>query len=137
MCGTPLPALIRPRLNAVLAPVCLQTNGSRLRDLAFSDQAKWLAVAEGEAFRVWNPKHQHSQLGSTLAVGNFLGPAFLPSRTAPRRHHRPHYCRADTFQSARLVKKVEFRRFISFGSALSEITSATGTNERLVCRRLN
>jgi WD40 repeat protein len=57
--------------GAVSPPVCLQTNGSRFREAAFSDQAKWLAVADGEALRVWNLKDQPQRPGFALAAGNF------------------------------------------------------------------
>jgi WD40 repeat protein len=57
--------------GAVPPPVCLQTNGSRLRSAAFSDQAKWLAVADRGALRVWNLKHSPRWPGLALAAGSF------------------------------------------------------------------
>jgi WD40 repeat protein len=57
--------------GAVPPPVCLQTNGSRLRSAAFSDQAKWLAVADGGALRVWNLKHRPLRPGLALVAGSF------------------------------------------------------------------
>jgi WD40 repeat protein/class 3 adenylate cyclase len=62
--------------GAVSPPVCLQTNGARFRETAFSDQAKWLAVADGDALRVWNLKHQPRRPASALAAGNFWGLRF-------------------------------------------------------------
>ncbi|MGA2867324.1 MAG: WD40 repeat domain-containing serine/threonine-protein kinase, partial [Verrucomicrobiota bacterium] len=62
--------------GAVSPPVCLQTNGSRLERAAFSDQAKWLAVADGEALRVWNLKDQPPRPGFALAAGGFWGLRF-------------------------------------------------------------
>ncbi len=57
--------------GAVSPPVCLQTNGSRFTETAFSDQAKWVAVADGEALRVWDLKRQPPRPGLLLAAGNF------------------------------------------------------------------
>ena len=57
--------------GAASAPVCLQTNGSPLQDAAFSDQAEWLAVADGQALRVWNLKNQPRRPGFVLAAENF------------------------------------------------------------------
>ncbi len=62
--------------GAVSPPVCLQTNGSRFSDAAFSDQAKWVAVADGDALRVWDLKRQPSGPGFLLAAGNFWGLRF-------------------------------------------------------------
>jgi WD40 repeat protein/serine/threonine protein kinase len=62
--------------GAVSPPVCLQTNGSRFRETAFSDQAKWVAVADGDALRVWNLNDQPRRPGSALAAGNFWGLRF-------------------------------------------------------------
>ncbi len=62
--------------GAASPPVCLRTNGSRFRETAFSDQAKWLAVADGEALRVWDLKNQPSLPGCLLAAGNFWGLRF-------------------------------------------------------------
>jgi len=62
--------------GAVSPPVCLQTNGSRLTEAEFSDQAKWLAVADTNALRVWNLTHQPRRSGSALAAGNFWGLRF-------------------------------------------------------------
>ena len=73
--------LMDPAPGAVLPPVCLQTNGSRLKEADFkgayfSDQAKWLAVAYADALRVWRLTHQPPRSGSTLATGNFWGLRF-------------------------------------------------------------
>ena len=57
-------------------PVCLQTNGSRFRETAFSEQGKWVAVADGEALRVWDLKSQPPRPGLLLAAGNFWGLRF-------------------------------------------------------------
>jgi WD40 repeat protein/serine/threonine protein kinase len=57
--------------GAVLPPVCLQTNGSQLEAADFSDQAKWLAVADTNSLRVWDLKHQPPWMGSALAAGKF------------------------------------------------------------------
>jgi WD40 repeat protein len=57
--------------GAVSPPVCLQTNGSRFRETAFSDQAKWVAAADGDALRVWDLKRQPPRPGFALAGGNF------------------------------------------------------------------
>ncbi len=70
--------------GAVSPPVCLQTTGSWFREAAFarwgetafSDQAKWVAVADGEALRVWDLKDQPSRPGFLLAAGNFWGLRF-------------------------------------------------------------
>ena len=70
--------------GAVSPPVCLQTNGSWFREAAFarrgetafSDQAKWVVVADGEALRVWDLKDQPSRPSFLLAAGNFWGLRF-------------------------------------------------------------
>jgi WD40 repeat protein len=62
--------------GAVSPPVCLQTNGSRLKESAFSDQANWLAVADGEALRLWNLTHQPPRPAFALAAGNLWGLRF-------------------------------------------------------------
>ena len=70
--------------GAVSPPVCLQTTGSWFREVpfgrrgetAFSDQAKWVAVADGEALRVWDLKDRPSRPGFLLAAGNFWGLRF-------------------------------------------------------------
>jgi len=51
-------------------------NGSRFRETAFSDQAKWVAVADGEALRVWDLNRQPPRPGFLLAAGNFWGLRF-------------------------------------------------------------
>jgi len=57
--------------GAVPPPVCLQTNGSRFWNTAFSDHAKWVAVSDRDALRVWNLRRQPPWPGSTLAAGGF------------------------------------------------------------------
>ena len=64
--------------GAVSPPVCLQTNGSRFTETAFSDQAKWVAVADGEALRVWELKRQPPRPGFLLAAGYFGRLRFSP-----------------------------------------------------------
>jgi WD40 repeat protein len=51
-------------------PVCLQTNGSRFKETAFSDQAKWVAAADGSVLRVWGLKDPPLQKGFALGAGN-------------------------------------------------------------------
>ncbi len=80
--------------GAVSPPVCLQTNGSGFRGTAFSDQAKWVAVADGESLRVWDLKRHPSGPGFLLAAGKFgvlrfsrherlLGAVTAPIRSEP------------------------------------------------------
>jgi WD40 repeat protein len=70
-------------------PVCLQTNGSRLREIAFSDRAKWVAVTEPDALRVWNLKRPSPWRGSTLATGNFCRPRFSQDERLLSAHTDP------------------------------------------------
>lgn len=56
--------------EAVSPPVALQTNASQLRQATFSDQAKWLAIADANSLRVWNLKMQPPGQGAALAIGN-------------------------------------------------------------------
>ncbi len=64
-------------LGAISPPVCLITNGPRLlmapvfQKTCFSDQAKWLAVADGQTLRLWNLKDQPRRSAVTLATGDF------------------------------------------------------------------
>jgi WD40 repeat protein len=62
--------------GAVSPPVCLQTKGSQLEAADFSDQAKWMAVADGDTLRVWDLTRQPPWPGSALATGNFSGLRF-------------------------------------------------------------
>jgi eukaryotic-like serine/threonine-protein kinase len=56
---------------AASPPVCLQTEGLQVKETAFSDHAKWLAVSDGEWLRVWDMRGQSPRPMAALAKGNF------------------------------------------------------------------
>ena len=106
--------------GAVSPPVCLQTNGSPLPSgdyahAAFSEQAKWLAVADGEALRVWDLNQHPPQPGSMLAAGNFWKLRFSQDERFLAAVASPNYTVLvwDVASGKKLVRFQPQREFIS------------------------